>query len=224
MAYGRAILAATLAGVIVACSASNAPSPPSDASPTRAAEATTPRASTNPITSQGPTAPQLTLVPAPPTQKLATATPTGIPAKPTDVTFDTQALERDEPGQLADVTQTVTWRTPRSDGIEIWVYGVTKCLAEPRAPAPDTHGPCLVTGTPLPASVRTLLAKAPASDGTVSWSWTEQTGCDDGLPNDPKGPEYYAVVLAAYGPTGHSIFAIAEPGMWFGLGPDDVIC
>jgi hypothetical protein len=101
---------------------------------------------------------------------------------------------------------------------------VTKCIAEPEDPAPDTSGPCLVVGTRLPASVRTLLGKAPASKGVVSWKWTEETGCDIGLANDPAGPVYHAIVLAAYNASGNSIFAIAEPGGWWEPGPNDVIC
>jgi hypothetical protein len=45
----------------------------------------------------------------------------------------------------------------------------------------------------------------------VSWTWTQETGCDIGLAHDPDGPMYAAVVLAAYSASGHSIFAIAEP-------------
>ncbi len=93
----------------------------------------------------------------------------------------------------------------------IRVYGVTECIAEPDDPAPGTGGPCLVVGTPLPGSVRTLLGKAPASDGTVSWSWTVETGCNVGLAYDPDRPAYHAIVLAAYNASGRSIFAIAEP-------------
>jgi hypothetical protein len=145
-----------------------------------------------------------------------------VPPKPAGVKFDTVAIERSE--RYADVTQTVTWRTPRSKGVEIRVYGVTKCIAAPKDPTPDTTGPCLVTGTLLPASVRTLLGKAPASDGAVSWSWTEETGCKVGLAHDPDGPAYDSVVLAAYNATGNSIFAIAEPGLWWEPGPNDVIC
>ncbi len=224
MACGRAILAAILAGVIAACGANSALSPPLDLTPTHAAGAATSRPTTTPITSPGPTGPRPSLGPSPATKQDATPRPVGVPPKPAGVTFDTQVLERDETGQYADVTQSVTWRTPRSDGIEIRVYGVTKCIAEPRDPAPDTSGPCLVTGTPLPASVRTLLGEAPASDGSVSWSWTQETGCDIGLTNDPDGPVYHAVVLAAYNASGHSVFAIAEPGLWWQPGPNDVVC
>ena len=125
----------------------------------------------------------------------------------------------------ADITQTVLWESPTSEGVEIQVYGVTECIAEPSSPAPDTSGPCLVAHTPLPASVRTPLASAPASDGTATWTWTEETGCGDiGMAHDPDGPRYFAVVLAAYGPSGHSIFAIAEPGEWWQPGPNDIIC
>jgi len=146
-----------------------------------------------------------------------------VPPKPAGVTFDQQVGESDTEG-VADHIQTVTWRTPQSEGVEIRVYGVTKCIAAPKAPAPGTSGPCLVTGTPLPASVRTLLGTAPASNGVVSWSWREGTGCDIGLAHDPDGPVYQAVVLAAYNASGHSIFAIAEPGLWFVPDANDTVC
>lgn len=60
----------------------------------------------------------------------------------------------------------------------IRVYGVTKCLAEP-APLPTgpSSGPCIVKDTPLPASVRTLLATAPASEGVANWKSKEESGC-----------------------------------------------
>jgi hypothetical protein len=125
---------------------------------------------------------------------------------------------------VAEFTQTVTWRTPRTEGIEIRVYGVTRCLAEPNDPPAGTSGPCLVEHTALPASVRTLLATAPASAGIVSWTWMEETGCSIGLEYDPDGPAYYAVVLAAYGASRHSIFAIAEPGGWWRPGPNEIVC
>ena len=125
---------------------------------------------------------------------------------------------------VAEFTQTVTWQTPRMEGIEIRVYGVTKCLAEPKDPPADSSGPCLVEHTALPPSVVTLLATAPASDGVISWRWTEQTGCNIGLEYDPDGPAYYAVVLAAYTASRHSIFAIAEPGGWWRPGVNDIVC
>jgi hypothetical protein len=139
------------------------------------------------------------------------------------VKFDGQVrVSADE--AVAKFTQSVTWRTPRSDGVEIRVYGVTECIAEPANPPPNASGVCLVEHTPLPSSVRTLLGTAPASDGVVSWTWTQETGCDIGLAYDPDGPAYHSVVLAAYGASGHSIFAIAEPGGWWRSGADDIVC
>ena len=151
-------------------------------------------------------------------------TPVPVPPKPTGVKFDEQVRVSDDE-QIAEITQTVTWRAPRIEGVEIRVYGVTKCIAEPANPAPDTDGPCLVVHTPLPASVRTLLATAPASDGVVRWTWTQETGCDPSpFASDPDGPTYYAVVLAAYSASDHSIFAIAEPGGWWRPAPGDTVC
>ena len=219
MAWRQAVLAAILGGVLAACSTTGAPSlvtpsteaaldPPSP-SPTAAATPTT-AASPSPSATPKPT-PEPTDVPEPP--------------KPTDVKFDEQSRVTEDEA-LAEFTQSVTWQAPRTEGVEIQVYGVTECVAEPPDPAPNTSGPCLVEHTPLPASVRTLLATAPAADGIASWTWTVETGnCDYGSPAfDPDGPIYRAVVLAAYNATGHSIFAIAEPGLWWRPGENDIVC
>ena len=205
--------AATVAIVLigVACSA---PASAPTASPTPAAAA-----STSPAATDSPRSPSA----APTSRPSPKPTPVPVPPKPTGVKFDVQGVESDD-GSVAEITQTVTWRAPRSEGVEIRIYGVTECIAEPKDPAPGTSGPCLVKHTRLPASVRTLLGTAPASDGVVSWTWTQETGCDIGLANDPDGPLYHAVVLAAYSVSGHSIFAIAEPGGWWEPGPNDVIC
>ena len=153
-------------------------------------------------------------------------TPVPVPPKPTGVKFDVQVKELGG-GERYENTHTVTWRAPRSEGVEIRVYGVTECIAEPAHPRPDAHGPCLVVHTPLPASVRRLLATAPASDGVVSWTWTDEYGGCDGFPvaaHGPDGTAFAAVVLAAYSTAGHSIFAIAEPGGWWEPAPGDVVC
>lgn len=218
MACGRAALAVVLAGVIGACTASTALSPapvatPSaiSASPTTTAgaslEATDSPRSPNPASTPGPS-PDPTAVPVPP--------------RPSGVSFD-ERRKGDDPSST-EITQTVRWAAPASDGVEIRVYGVTECLARPAKPSPDTHGPCLLEHTPLPASVRNLLATAPASDGVVGWTWTGTFDCEIGLAYDPRGPAYHAVVLAAYSTAGHSIFAIAEPGRWSQPGPDDIVC
>jgi hypothetical protein len=220
----QAILVAVLSVASAACAANGAPSRALIAIPVDVVGAATVRPTTTDTTRPSATISRPTLSPSPNPKLAPTAEPAPMAPKPAGVKFDTQAVAGDERERYADITQTVSWRTPRSEDIEIRVYGVTKCSAEPKDPLPDTSGPCLVTGTPLPASVRTLLGKAPASDGRVSWSWLEETGCDIGLPNDPDGPVYYAVVLAAYNASGHSIFAIAEPGLWWQSGPNDVVC
>jgi hypothetical protein len=215
----RAVLAAILGAVLAACGAGVASSPPTVAPRTDAHDvAVTPSAASataaiTPVSQSPSGTPRPTLKP----------TPVPGPAKPSGVKFDEQVRVSDDEN-VAEFTQTVTWRTPRTEGIEIRVYGVTKCLAEPRDPPAGTSGPCLVEHAALPASVLTLLATASASDGVVSWRWTEETGCNIGLEYDPAGPAYYAVVLAAYSASRHSIFAIAEPGGWWRPAPDEIVC
>lgn len=223
MACGRSILAAILAGVLAACAGSVTPSAPANATPTEVAQAATANPTSMLVASPSPAHSLSSLSPSPTPRPTQTPTPDPVPPKPTGVKFDEHAVESDD-GSLAKITQSVTWRTPRTKGVEIRIYGVTECIARPETPAPDTSGPCLVTHTALPASVRTLLGRAPASKGVVSWSWTEAPGCDIGLAHDPDGPVYDAIVLAAYNVAGNSIFAIAEPGEWWEPGPNDVIC
>jgi hypothetical protein len=207
--------AAALVAIVIIGVACSGPASAPTVSPTPASQASTSLAATD-----SPRSPSTAPTPRP----SPNSTPVPVPPKPTGVTFDTQGQLSDDES-MAEMTQTVTWRAPRSGGVEIKVYGVTECIAQPPNPSPDTSGPCLVEHTPLPASVRTLLASAPASDGVASWTWSEETGyCDIGLANDPDGPTYHAVVLAAYSASGHSIFAIAEPGGWWEPGPDGIVC
>jgi len=215
--------ASLLLGVILAaCTGSPSPTAtPAGSSPAAP--------SPTPITTSGPTiapstlpvaaipTPQATPSPAltPSAALLPSPTPAPVPPKPTGATFHEEVECLDADCNEAETTQTVTWRTPRTKGVTIRVYGVTECLARPAHPKPGASGPCLVTHTRLPGSVRRLLAKAPASAGKVSWSWTHVTGCDIALfGSDPDGPPYDAVVLAAYNASGQSIFTIAEPGGW----------
>ena len=122
----------------------------------------------------------------------------------------------------------VLWKAPRTDGVEIRVFGVIGCLAEPENPKPGAAGPCLVKGMNLPSSVRTLLARAPASAGWVSWSWTEEEtgGCDIEftLGTAPDGRGYDAVVVQAFNGHDRSSFAIAEPGGWWIPSEGDQFC
>jgi hypothetical protein len=226
MTCGRTILIGLLAFVLAACGGRAAPPGSSDATRTDVADVAdvaTPNTSAAPMTSPMPTYSPRILSPSPASRSAPSSAPNPVPPKPVGVKFDEKVLESDD-GSMAKITQTVRWRTPRCEGVEIRVYGVTECIARPRDPAPNTSGLCLVTRTALPASVRTLLGRAPASAGLVSWSWTEETGCDIGLANDPGGPTYDAIVLAAYNVSGNSIFAIAEPGDWWQPGPNDVVC
>jgi hypothetical protein len=216
MTFGRAFLLAGFALVLTACAASGVPSASAIA---LAPSATIPAAATDAPQSPGPLPTPMSSA-ATPSPK---PTPSPPPPKPTGVKFDTEVRPNAD-DSLAEITQTVTWRAPRTNGVMISVYGITKCIAQPANPSPATSGPCLVEHTPLPASVRRLLATTRASDGSASWTWSEETGCDVGLPNKPDGPAYYAVVLAAYSASDHSIFAIAEPGGWYEPGPDEVIC
>lgn len=223
MACGRAILAAILAGVIAACGASPAPSPSSSGAATDVAGVATASPTTTTYASvAAPDSPRPSPAPTPRRSPMPTEVP--VPPKPTGVTFDEQRSESNDP-TTTEITQTVTWQAPQTEGVEIRAYGVTACFARPANPSPDTSGPCLVTHTPLPPSVRTLLGTAPASDGVVAWSWTGTFDCEGPGPAfDPRGPAYHAVVLAAYGAAGHSIFAIAEPGGWWEPGENDIVC
>ena len=210
-----------IVGLLIAAACTSASTPAPDVAPPASPSITITPAAASPTASATPASPS----PSATTQPTPKPTPVPVPPKPTEVDFDVQMSD---PGPDGEVTQTVTWGAPRSEGVEIRVYGVTECIAEPVDPAPGTNGPCLVVHTPLPASVRTLLATAPASDGAVSWTWT-QLIYDCGGPlvgYDPDGPAYYSVVLAAYSASGNSIFAIAEPGGWWGaaLGDGEIVC
>jgi hypothetical protein len=214
----RAALTVLVAGVIAACQASVAPSIAPVATPNATPASPTPMATSN----LEPTVTPRSANPAPTPRPDLTATPVPVPPKPTGVAFDEKRVG-DDP-TTTEITQIVRWAAPRSEGVEIRVYGVTECIARPASPSPDTGGACLVEHTPVPASVRTLLATAPASDGVASWTWTGTFDCEIGLAYDPRGPAYHSIVLAAYSASGHSIFAIAVPGAWWQPGPNDIIC
>ncbi len=103
----------------------------------------------------------------------------------------------------------LSWEQPRTKGIEIRVFGVTKCF-----PAGD-HGDeaCLREHTTLSNDALVLLAKGPASTGKLSW----QQGLGDGEgcvaeSLSKNGTTFYSVVAAAYNANGYSIFAIVNEG------------
>src|SRR5262245_55191732 len=223
MALGRAFLVAILVSAVAACGRLGTQSPVQIARPTEAAIVATASPVITASTSLAPTDPPPSPNPAPTTQPTPEPTPVPVPPKPTGVTFDQQ--RRGGIDALTDeITQTATWEAPRSKGVEIRVYGVTECVSKPANPSPGTSGPCLVGRTPLPGSVRTLLATAPASDGVATWSWTGTFDCGPALAYPLDGPGYDAVVLAAYSPSGHSKFAIAAPGSWYQPALDETVC
>ena len=220
MVDSRAVVAAILGAVLAACGTGAASSPPPVQPRTDAPDvAVTPSAAS---VTAAPT--PVSQRPSPTPRPTPTPTPVPEPPMPTGVTFHVQQVNVGDDAAEAEITQRVTWRAPRTEGVEIRVFGVTECLARPMDPEAGGSGQCLVEHTALPASVRTLLGTAPASAGIVSWSWTGGFECVIGLQHDPDGPAYSAVVLAAYSASGHSIFAIAEPGLWLRPGPNEVIC
>jgi hypothetical protein len=160
------------------------------------------------------TAPSST--PAPTAQPTPTATPKPtappIPPKPSGVTFSIEFGPADAE-DYRDATMTVTWRAPRTKGVEIRIFGVTQCFPA-AADSGKTEGDCLVEHTPLPDSVRRLLATAPASAGKATWTWRGWDSIGGSLMMGPDGTMYESVVIAAYNSSGHSIFAIAAPGNW----------
>jgi hypothetical protein len=223
MVVSRAVLAVVLVGVLAACGAGPTASPPPVTAPTDQPEATRSPAAVASAVSPSPS-PSPDPTPTPALKPTSKPTTVPVPPKPSGVKFDEYVRVSDDES-TTEITQTVTWQAPRSEGVEIRVYGVTECIARPAKPKPNTAGPCLVVHTPLPASVLTLLATVRAPSGTVSWTWTQGTGCGGpGLASDPDGPAYSAVVLAAYSASGHSIFAIAAPGKWYEPGPNVLIC
>ena len=221
MHSSHARLAATISvGLLIAAACTSASTGAPDMTPTASPSITITAATASPTAAATPASPS----PASTPQPTPEPTPVPVPPKPTGVTFY-EEMDPIGDGQVVELTQTVTWGAPRSEGVEIRVYGVTECIAEPADAAPGDTGPCLVVHTPLPASVRRLLATAPASAGAVSWTWSEEEGCDPSpFRSAPDGPGYHAVVLAAYSAAGNSIFAIAEPGGWWRAAPGDIVC
>ena len=140
-------------------------------------------------------------------------TPEPTPPKPKGVTFEYHNEELDggapggDTGAIGDYILTVTWERPRTKGTHVRVYGVTTCF-EPEASGVDDY--CLRKGTPLPSRHRVLVAKVPASKGTVTFrlpfgghgSWAKD------------GRNIYSLVIAAYNESGHSIFEIVDPGSY----------
>ena len=114
----------------------------------------------------------------------------------------------------ADLRSSAALVDPRTDPVsglvwypsgEIRVYGVTECIN-------NVDGePCLVLHTALPDSVRDLVAKAPAADGSAGWTWPGWENIGGAMAVNPDGDHYYyAFVAAAYNAAGHSKFIILD--------------
>jgi hypothetical protein len=162
--------------------------------------------------------------PAPPASATPRPTPQTAPPAPTAVRITTDGCYTgpDGDGVPSGVcTQTVTWKEAVSPGTEIRVYGVTRCIMEAQR---ATDGRCLRKGTRVPAALLKLIAKSPASTGTVSWTrpaWLDNVRSGTGQPIsrtfgvDRDGDVlYFGIVVAAYNAAGHSAFVLADSGTW----------
>jgi hypothetical protein len=205
----RQAIAVTLIGIILAACGSGtvpAPSPPSPS-----------MSSSPPPAMSAPTADPAPTPPLRPTQgpsPTAAQTDKPVPPKPTGIGWDTPCALDCGPGDNGGYR--VTWKAPRTKGVEMRAYGVTTCF---RTKA--TEGRCLRRGTPLPDDTRMLLAKGSASKGRLTlplvgyggmnslgdWCAAVHRVTDDGEP-------IYSIVIAAYDENRHSIFAIVEPGRY----------
>jgi hypothetical protein len=199
----RATLVPIAVVVLAACQAATvAPS----ASPVAVVPTPSPSAAptASPTAAPTPTAtPAPTPVPATPVPSAAE----GVPPPPTAVKITFEASDPDNVGYDAVMKTTITWKQAHPAGTVIRVYGVTACLP----PEGQDPAPCLVEHTPLPASVRELIAKAPAADGTVSWTWPNWENVGGAVA--AHGDTYYhSIVIAAYNAAGHSKFIIVRAG------------
>ena len=131
--------------------------------------------------------------------------------------YESEAICGDDPREMCavgDTIYTMSWKAPRTKGVQIRVYGVTTCFGEDDS-GRMIDGYCLRVHTALPESVRVLLATAPASKGKLTWGLAPGGGeTFDGVP-------VHSIVLAAYNADGeHSIFAIADAGEYCRARPD----
>ena len=136
-----------------------------------------------------------------------TASPLKPPPAPKGVKLATKGSDPRNVGYDTKMTITVSWASPTDAGTQIRVFGVEDCMPPPgKDPAP-----CLVKNTPLPASARTLIAKAPASKGKVTWTWPAWDDIAGNVAADGN-KTYASIVVAAYNAAGHSRFVIVQTG------------
>jgi hypothetical protein len=146
-------VATTVALILILAACAAGPSPSSTPASSTAARSSFPTSS--------PPVPAPTLAgPSPSATPEPTQSPTDPRATEAHRSQIDQQLHESDDGQVATVAQVVRWEAPRSRASRSGL-GVTECIAEPadhprRVVAPVVH-------TPLPPSVRTHLATAPAS-------------------------------------------------------------
>src|SRR4029453_5423117 len=197
--------------IVVGCAAAAAPSVPIPAS-----SSTTSQAITTPTTSPS-SVPRTNATP------LATPRPTPPPPLTAVKTTRQGCYTGSEPDGVPSgtCTTTITWKKIATEGTEIEVYGVNGCLSR-REGADD--GSCLVPDTPVPASARKLIARAPVANGAVSWTgpaWLDVIDADTGAPRsqaigvDRHGDDiYFAIIVASSNEAGGSKFVMADAGSW----------
>jgi hypothetical protein len=135
-----------------------------------------------------------------PTPVPATPVPLQPPPAPSDVTFHVRHTPAGHsPGTD---TYTITWNESPSAGVEIRVSGLTKCLSN------VMDQPCIARHMTIPSGALKVIQRAPASKGSVSWTWPTSEVTGDWVGSD--GPNlYYAFLVGAYNAAGQSRLVIA---------------
>ncbi len=154
-----------------------------------------------PETAAPPTAAPPTVAPATATPVPATPTPLQPPPAPTGVTYH----EQHTPGSGAPgtTTYTVTWSEPLTPGVEMRVSGLTKCLSN------VMDEPCIQRHMTLPKGTLEIIGRAPASKGSISWTWPTPEILGGALASDGT-TDYFAFLVGAYNDAGQSRLVIAK--------------
>jgi hypothetical protein len=147
------------------------------------------------------TVPPATATPEPPTAAPATSPPELPPAAPTGITYHAQHTPGS--GSPGTTTYTVSWSEAPTNGVEIRVSGLTKCLST------VMDEPCIQRHMTLPKGTLELIARAPASKGSVSWAWPTPEVLGGGLASDGTN-DYYAFLVGAYSAAGQSRLVIVK--------------
>ena len=210
-----AVVVAVLAAVLAGCEATPTPSVASLVASSPPAIALT---TATPTDTPSPT-------PRPTPRPTAKPTPLATPPAPVAVKIKRQGCFTgpSPDGVLTgQCVTTVKWNAPLTKGTEIRVYGITECLPAGMDDGTLVAGSCLIRHQALWPQILKLIAKAPASNGRVSW--TGPAWQDNVQTNEPQfrayGVDrhdddiYFAIVLAAYNAAGHSKFIIADAGTW----------